>query len=360
MVSAAQIGLTPVRERRWSWGKKDVGEIKFYLPKNGALTVVKDGKRGEAFVKRVAALACSSCMRSDVALDIGANEGFYAMLAAAHGCGVFAFDLQQGCVQPFEAARSFNARVLNSSTFDRQRVRFITRPLSEDTSGIMLPSAPGMCGHMARLPRQRTRTIMPLGGAALRTLLECSLYRSIVLAKVDVEGAELKVLDALAPVIPNVQHLVVEVTPGLWPSHGHYSRGAGFAQIANLLSGRARFGAARTSTGCTFERDYELQRHLRARHWSRWGVVYREGQIDIWFARDAMLLQRANARITGFLGRGDIRSDARYPDDPKNTTCPEPGAQYLRPRKYRSAAEAEEARVALCRFICGAHPRAFR
>ena len=356
--------LVPIMERRWSW-EAEQGNVQFYLPKNSDLNVMKDGKRGESFVKRVATLACSVCAESDVALDVGANEGFYAMLAAAHGCSVYAFELQEGCAQPFEVARSHNANVLNSTVFAPHRVRFITRPLSTDTSALTQMSAPGVCGHMARLPiankstharavrTSRARTA--IGRAVVRALL--AGYRSIALVKVDVEGAELKVLDALFPVLSSIQHLIVEVTPSIWHKSGVTGQKDGFVRIAALLSGKARFGAARTSTGCTFERASQLQQHLSRRTWSHNVFLYREAQIDIWFARDAALLHQASKRITGYLGRSN--SEALYPDEEKNLTCPDPGAKYLHPHKYSSATDAEKARVVICRQVCGNHPKAF-
>lgn len=358
------ITLSPVRVHRWSWTTEQQSPMSFYLPNNKDVKIVSEGQRGEAFVKRVASLACSECTRDDVILDVGANEGFYAMLGAAHGCGVFAFDLQEGCAAPFESARAHNARVLDRIAFDATRVRFVSRPLGLGAP-LMLPAAPGVCGPMVRFKaghaannQTSTRRVVPLGGSALTSLIASYRPASVALVKVDVEGAELTVLDTLQPLLSAIQHLVVEVTPELWPGFGWRNRTQSFARLARLLSDRGGgFGAARTSTGCTFTRPAELQRHLSHRTWGR-RMFYREGQIDIWFARDLDLFWRASSRITGFLGRGGERDD-RYPDDPHNRTCPDQGARYMRPGRYHSAAHAEAERVKLCSHVCGDHPSAF-
>ena len=46
--------------------------------------------------------------RDSVVLDIGANQGFYSMLAAAHGCRVVSFEPQPECQRGLLAARARN------------------------------------------------------------------------------------------------------------------------------------------------------------------------------------------------------------------------------------------------------------
>jgi len=364
---------------RWSWEShnRTPPVVTLFLPALEQTKSLYAGKRGESFVTRVATLAYSACTNESdrVVLDVGASEGYYSMIAAAHGCGVFAFDLIRGCARMFEAARVASALNINSTAFAANRIRYLLRPLG---SGGRVPTeGDSGCGtalisHMTHAKNvsdeannvrdEDSLSVSPLGGDELRALL--APYRSVAFCKIDVEGAELVALVALLPVLPLVQHLVVEVTPNLWLKYNHTSYTHGFGILAGLLDNDG-FGAARTSTGCTFFRSKELFSHLRrdCRHDRPcgWGnrVFYREGQIDIWFARDKALFLRASPRITGFLGRG---AGAPYMDDPhgKNLTCPDPNSMYSRPRHhYRNVAEAEAARVDKCTHVCGSHPGAF-
>jgi hypothetical protein len=350
--------------RRWSWetesGNRTPPVVQLFLPALGSTASVFEGHRGEAFVTRVATLACSACTSDDVVLDIGASEGFYAMVAAAHGCGAIAFDLLAGCARMFEAARATGAAQLNSTAFAAERVQYIRRPLgSGDALNLPVEELLDGCGTMAasyRLNMSMSRSVSPIDSDGIRALM--APWSSISFVKIDVEGAELVALASLRLVLRSVQHLVIELTPDLWRKFGS-NLSHGIPIVANLL-GKGGFGAARTSTGCSFHRPQDLYRYLqrdcRGTRWTGscgWGsrIFYREGQIDIWFARDPALFKRANPLITGFLGKG---SSVLYPDDPhgKNLTCPEPGARYLRP-KHRSVADAEAARLEKCERVCG-------
>ena len=160
----------------------------------------------------------------------------------------------------------------------------------------------------------------------------------MLLAKVDVEGAELGVLGVLAPLLPRVSHLVVELAPGWWPLYANTSeravvgvsnakgepvgrrpgtvrvvgqlnrvlelptaeatriRAEGAAQVAALLrptaNGGAGFGAALTSLGKAFFRAERLRDYI-----VRMGSNGYWNQEDFWFARDATQLRRARRLI---------------------------------------------------------------
>lgn len=50
----------------------------------------------------------SSSYSGALVLDMGANDGFYAMLASSYGCRVISFEPQPGCVRPLIAAIGIN------------------------------------------------------------------------------------------------------------------------------------------------------------------------------------------------------------------------------------------------------------
>ena len=59
--------------------------------------------------------------RDSVVLDIGANQSFYSMLAAAHGCRVVSFEPQLECQRGLLAARARNG-------FTDAQLQLVPRP----------------------------------------------------------------------------------------------------------------------------------------------------------------------------------------------------------------------------------------
>ena len=227
--------------------------------------------------------------------------------AAAGGAAVPAddFGLPQGRV----AALPLGARELIALTAAPLGTR-----VAHDAEGVVGP------GH-ADVP--------PLAGRA-----------RILLAKVDVEGAELGVLRVLAPLLPQIANLVVEIAPGWWPLYANRSgspaataaseamvrvvgmrdvvhrirasevaagRRGGAGLLARLLtplsSGGAGFAAALTSTNKLLLDAAQLRAYVL-----QMGGNGYWNQEDVWFARDATSLQRARRLIC--LRRRTHRSEA--------------------------------------------------
>ena len=95
----------PVAERSLlnvTWLRRDSLEnLTFTVVHDRSLDVVLQDGRGEGFVKDVFSAVCPACRSSHakatpLLLDIGANTGFYTMLAGAYGCSAVAFDAQPG------------------------------------------------------------------------------------------------------------------------------------------------------------------------------------------------------------------------------------------------------------------------
>jgi hypothetical protein len=133
---------------------------------------------------------------------------------------------------------------------------------------------------------------------------------------VDVEGAELGVVQALRPIMPRIHNMIIEVSPAWWnvthPMDRAGARLVGERQIGSLLSDAGGFRAARTSSGCTFTEAHQLEAYLHNKQGQP--LYYTHGQMDLWLAKDASLLVWASRRVAGFLGRPGMRIPASRRD----------------------------------------------
>ena len=207
--------------------------VRFYPPVGAAQSsdFILQGKRGEDFVMNIIRLAAGSCVRrSGLFIDVGANEGFYTMLAAAHGCRVLAFEPQPGCAETLAETWRRNERaerecIIDSldsleeveGVFASKNLQLIRAPLSDATEPLMIRERG--CSTMAMATQPSPRGVRPVGAADITAMLPDDV--PILLAKVDTEGAELGVMRALAPVLQRIENLVVEVTPGWWRAYNH-------------------------------------------------------------------------------------------------------------------------------------------
>ena len=177
----------------------------------------------------------------------------------------------------------------------------MNRPFAIDVSPMNVPKNTDCDGRTAveRFSHANgTSTVVtPIAGEEVLRVLEPS--PNIVMVKLDVEGFELNALKAMAVALPAVANMVMEISPAWWKR-----RAEGEQQVANLLpngTSEAHFVAARTSNGCTFTTASGLASFIR-----RLGsnpYRYRAGQSDIWFSKNASLVQWAESRIVGDLGR---------------------------------------------------------
>ena len=116
---------------RWSWPGEAATNTSFYVAHSRGLRFVQTDARGEGFVKDVFRLLASGCATDaspPTIVDVGANTGYYSMLASVFGCPVIAFEPQPGCLRSFELARARNRLGI-------ARVRYVPQPLSSRPRG---------------------------------------------------------------------------------------------------------------------------------------------------------------------------------------------------------------------------------
>ena len=152
-------------------------------------------------------------------VDVGANTGFFTLLAASHGASVLAFEPQPHCADLMRSTlQSANARLAH-------RIDFRTAAVGEVAGGtIRVPSTTcwggfnaGATGHPAPMD-----TDAPLVSLA-STVAPMAEHHSLFF-KIDTEGAEIGLLKgvlALRERHPErAMRVVVQLIPRLWTARG--------------------------------------------------------------------------------------------------------------------------------------------
>lgn len=160
-----------------------------------------------SFEPEIEALVGGELGPGDIFVDIGANIGWFTLLAAARGATVHAFE-------PFSESLTRLARHVSLNRFSSIQIHPIALGARNETLSLAVAGEgnPG-ANSLVNASRSFGRVEVPV-----RTLageLTAAEARRVKLVKIDVEGWELEVLrgaQALAPHLRNAV-FVVEVTP---------------------------------------------------------------------------------------------------------------------------------------------------
>lgn len=149
-----------------------------------------------ATLKRFVSIFHAVCRRGATFVDSGANEGFWSLFAAAHGCTAVAIEPQPYCAQLIRAA-SIRSGVMS-------RVQLHTMAFTDDTSGkkpcVPLDICKGTASYTQgkvidiRNQSYSVREAEKCSTVPLGTLDELLPSSTIDLWHLDVEGAELAAL----------------------------------------------------------------------------------------------------------------------------------------------------------------------
>ena len=142
---------------RWSRRMVPKPPVPLYVVSGASLQWIMEENRGEALVAFVVRLLSSrhcGAVRAHqpgparakqggggLVVDIGSNEGYYALVAAALGCKVVAFEPQPGCRHGIEAA-------IDRNSFG-ERMRLVRQPVGPLPSRQVSVPAHG-CAMMSR------------------------------------------------------------------------------------------------------------------------------------------------------------------------------------------------------------------
>lgn len=157
--------------------------------------------------------------RQPLVLDVGANSGYYSLLAASHNASVYAFELQSTCVAGIKDRLTANPHL-------QSNVMVYNLGLG-DSDIISLPSDSEVCdggfgtqgltskaGQHTR--RESTAVIVPPTAVVQD-------WWTIDLVKMDTEGGEVGVLKHMIPMIASgrIKNVIVEILPPAWQRRRH-------------------------------------------------------------------------------------------------------------------------------------------
>ena len=160
-------------------------------------------------------------------VDVGANLGLFTMVASRH-LG------PQGRVIAFEPnQKTFADLAANLAANGCTNVVTLCAGVSNATARVAFD--PGPAGHsgIAHISESGSSAIMVLGGRQVADLILNVADGRRITIKIDVEGHENQVIDALMPLLgePQIAKLIVEVDPDNLAQHGT-SRETLFARLA--------------------------------------------------------------------------------------------------------------------------------
>ena len=201
-----------------------------------------------AILRHTAARAPGMVATPPFVLDVGANMGYYSVVGASLGARVIAVEMQPKCWQLTRCHLHLNGLLGNSTVLNR----YVARPASH-ASAIQVPRT--RCDTMAsptavrgRWPSGKLRhgsdalnasDYQPVEPLEVGALLLATLPRGaeVAVTKIDTEGFEPHVLEALRPAWHLLNDIVLEVQPGAW-AHHNLSFAAAMATFRDLITSK--------------------------------------------------------------------------------------------------------------------------
>lgn len=160
---------------------------------------------------RVSEVMAAHLEEDSIFIDVGANVGYFSNLAAGIVAG-------KGAVYAFEPDFE-NYYALTKNILDHTNVYALNMALSDDTSfALMNHSSHSSCHSMVSTGNYLDGVQFPVPTLTLDRFWETYLHKQRVgLLKVDVEGAELKVLEGMEKLISEkmVNTMIIEFCPAI-------------------------------------------------------------------------------------------------------------------------------------------------
>jgi len=196
-------------------------------------------------------------LRNAKVLDVGANSGYYGLIAAAYGCDVDFYEPQPQC------GNWINAQILINNF--QANARLISNIIANESTTATTRVRTGCWGTWDTKDTERLSAPNPLTNSVEDTVTVKSVrlddvyfHRSgltIVFMKMDVEGFEIPALASMDKMLRarRVERFIVEITPKKWQGIGlscsdgvaHLKRIMGYGYTAHCAS----FGSKAMTVG---------------------------------------------------------------------------------------------------------------
>jgi len=187
------------------------------------------GKSGEYNVREAFKAVLGGKKSANLVLDVGSNSGLFSLISAIYGTKrIYAFDPQPLCAQYVAESAQINGF--------GDRIAVINAFVSKDDHHSSLIPV-DMCSGEFNVDtgKKYNKTVnIPAVNLDKHFVTDPDV---IDLMKVDVEGAELIVLAGARELFKKhrVRNLIIELTPGWWPTNFNVSYEAGIAVIKEIL-----------------------------------------------------------------------------------------------------------------------------
>jgi FkbM family methyltransferase len=247
--------------------------------------MVKDwvcNNAGEKKVSRVMEYVFHKAPKPGLMLDVGANAGFYGLVAARFGHNVVSFDLQPTCLGILR-----NAAIINGL---EDRMWTIPAGVSEDHGNITVPDE-GCNGRFPQSKLESKKEIIYHTTTPLHPLTTfISADAEIMLMKVDTEGNEKRVLAGAMDFFKSrkIRNAIVELTPG----HGFWER-SGITKeevfdVVRQIIRDHKYVLISLVDWSWYSTDEEVQGFLQKA----------TGQLDIWLTVDPVIMGMTVAKYS--------------------------------------------------------------
>ena len=161
----------------------------------------------------------------EIALDIGANSGFFTNIMAGHGLPVHSFEPSPGCCKFIKAANLANG--FSNVVVHQAAV----------SSRIYTIEVPPNCDHgfVVNTQAEKKYNWVSVSTASVMPLFDDPNTKAAVI-KIDAEGSEIDILHTIEPLLAakRVRALVVEIVPTWWKHTGVITTESGLAMLHKM------------------------------------------------------------------------------------------------------------------------------
>ncbi len=176
-----------------------------------------------SFFFPIAASCRDSADAPGLVIDMGTNEGMFAMAAASLGCTVVTLDPQSMCIDIFKRAvlefkenEGFGKRIyaLNAAA---SAISSTIEASIDSCHGCYMTDGSISCGGSEKQAGQWKRK-KSIDSVNVQAVVQAIGYKEVMLLHIDTEGHEISVLRGLEAMLSSksIKNLIIETRPAVW------------------------------------------------------------------------------------------------------------------------------------------------